>query len=442
MNFLIHTFGCKVNTYDSGLLHHRLSQLQGSNHQMVHILNTCAVTEEATKEAIRLARKIKAQNPLALVVATGCAAQVDNILLEQSPAIDLIVANSHKGQLSFIIDQYFKNLGQIKKTYRSNIFKKDDLEAGGGIEPNHRRVFLKIQDGCNAFCSFCIIPYARGLSRSVSVSNLVKRVQELVDSGIQEVVLTGVHIGDYRDQNATLDNLVENILVKTTVPRLRLTSLEPIEISDRLLELYTHPRMCRHFHLSIQSASTSVLQAMKRRYTQKHVVEILNRIQQKLPDAFVGMDVIAGFPSETDADFLNTYQVLAEHSWTKLHVFPYSERKGTRAAQMEQMPVAVRKSRARRLRELSNIRFEQVAEAQKKQTKWVLFLHSADQAFYRGMSRDYWTVLVPKSDTQGVSNIETNTEYPVQVIAYQPRREQKLEGYLIGQLLHQPVLGK
>ena len=178
-----------------------------------------------------------------------------------------------------------------------------------------RALFSKIQDGCNSFCTFCVIPFARGKSRSLTVDQLVERVDYLYSEGVREVVLTGVHIGDYEDGSARIEDLVENLLNRTQIQRFRLSSLEPIELSDRLLELYTEDRMCSHFHMSIQSANTKVLKDMKRKYGAPEVRDNFERIFAKLPDAFVGMDIIAGFPGETQSEFEQTYNLLAETPW-------------------------------------------------------------------------------------------------------------------------------
>ncbi len=402
--FIVHTFGCKVNTYDSGLIQRNLSTNgfkindRHSNNTAIHVLNTCAVTAEATQQAVRLIRKIKAKQPFATIVVTGCSAQVDTAVFENLPGVDLVVANSHKGLLPQIIDQYFKK--EIKqKVFKSNIFKKEDLEAGGGEELSHTRSFLKIQDGCNSFCTFCIIPYARGKSRSIPISQLIVKIKELEKNGIKEVVLTGVHIGDYEDisadssgsQTNTIEDLVESILLKTNIPRIRLSSLEPIELSDRLLELFKNQRLCPHFHMSIQSADSDVLKQMKRKYGEADVRDSLHRIQSKIKNAYVGMDVIAGFPTETDAQFENTYKVLAETPWTRLHVFPYSERPGTRAAVLVQVSMMKRKERARILRELSLHRLQSAALKQVGMLKQALVLNKWHPK-HQGISRDYWNI--------------------------------------------------
>ncbi len=420
-DFVVHTFGCKVNTYDTGLIQKNLKQngfnvasdLKAKN--AVHVLNTCAVTSEATKQAVRLIRKIKSKEPLATVVVTGCAAQVDTGAFENLPGADLVVANSHKGMLPHLIDQFFKGDNK-QKVFKSNIFKKDDLEAGGGQEQHHTRSFLKIQDGCNSFCSFCIIPYARGKSRSLPIPALIDKINSLHKEGLQEVVLTGVHIGDYEVQEAgmtkKLEDLVEAVLLRTKIGRIRLSSLEPIEVSPRLIELYHNERLCPHFHMSIQSGDTDVLSQMKRHYGEAEVRSSLEAISKISENMFVGMDVIAGFPSETDEQFENTYKILSETPWTRLHVFPYSERPGTRAAIMPQVSMMKRKERALRLRELSLHRYQTEALKQIGTTKKVLVLNKYSENV-QGLSRDYWNLNLGLS----VTNYENfrNKEVTVKV---------------------------
>ena len=407
-DFVVHTFGCKVNTYDGGLIQKNmttngfklgigrlsLDNLDKAKTQ-IHILNTCAVTAEATKEAVKTIRKIKAQQPFSTIVVTGCAAQVDTGAFENLPGADLVIANSHKGLLPDLLKKHFR--GELQqKTFKSNIFKKEELEADGGEEASHTRTFLKIQDGCNSFCSFCIIPYARGKSRSISIAHIVEKVNQVVREGKKEVVLTGVHIGDYEDNGKNMDDLVEAVLAKTTISRIRLSSLEPIEISDRLLSMYENPRLCAHFHMSIQSADTETLHQMKRKYTEYEVEVALHKIS-KIKDVFVGMDVIAGFPSETEEQFENTYKRLAETPWTRLHVFPYSERSGTRAAIMDQVPHHVRKERAARLRELSLHRFQAEALKQVGNLHQTLILNKASRKA-EGLTRNYWPVRLNLSE--------------------------------------------
>ncbi|WII70969.1 tRNA (N(6)-L-threonylcarbamoyladenosine(37)-C(2))-methylthiotransferase MtaB [Bdellovibrio sp. 22V] len=442
VKYQVHTFGCKVNTYDAGLIQKNLNAngfmpvVSGDKTARVHVLNTCAVTAEATKEALRYIRRLKVKDPFCTVVVTGCAAQVDTGSFSNLPGADLVVANSHKGSLPELLTKHFR--GELtEKVFKSNIFKKEDLEAGGGIEKSHTRTFLKIQDGCNSFCTYCIIPYARGKSRSISVADLVQRINDLYAEGSREVVLTGVHIGDYEDEvggkKYVLEDLIENLLAKTKMPRFRLSSLEPVEVSERLLDLYQDSRLCPHFHMSIQSANTDVLFHMKRKYTQDDVRKSLEAIAVRVPNSFVGMDVITGFPTETDEQFQDTYTTLSQLPWTKLHVFPYSERQGTRAAAMDvSVYPHIRAERAAQLRNLSLSRYQDQAQLQIGSTKKVLVLKNAAKGG-QGLSHDYWPVNILGAD----SFLEhwAGQEVDVKITGYDHSNKQHMEGHLQGEVI-------
>jgi len=401
------TFGCKVNTYDSGLIQKNMNGAGWTESQVtphIIILNTCAVTASATKEAVKDIRRIKLKNPNCQLVVTGCSAQVDTDKFSELESVDLIVANSHKDQLSELIR--LKINGQLKeKVIKSNIFKVDELGEGGGQESLHTRSFLKIQDGCNSFCSFCIIPFARGKSRSISFDSITEKVNELHDRGVLEVVISGIHIGDYFDSSRpggknNLDHLMGHLLKNTKMHRFRISSLEPIELSDPLLELYKDTRLCKHFHMSVQSVNSKVLRDMKRKYDSNAVLSCLEKINKHLDNPFVGMDVIVGFPGESDSDFLDTYNKLKNSAWTKLHVFPYSERIGTYATRLgPQLKNEVKKWRSKELRTLSNDRLESEARRQIGKTHQVLMLNSSAHKKYenyqQGLSRNYWPIQLP-----------------------------------------------
>lgn len=441
LKYQVHTFGCKVNTYDSGLIQKNLNQAgfvdSASEAPRIHVLNTCAVTAEATKEAVKVIRKLKVKDPFCTIVVTGCAAQVDTGSFENLPSVDLIVANSHKGLLPSLIDQHFKGTLE-SKVFKSNIFRKDDLEMGGGEESTHTRSFLKIQDGCNSFCTYCIIPYARGKSRSIPAEELVKRINSLYDTGVREVVLTGVHVGDYEDQyfgkNLNLESLLEVILERTKVPRFRLASLEPVEVTEKLLELHRqNPRLCPHFHMSIQSANTDVLANMKRKYTQAEVIHSLRRIKEVLPGAYIGMDVIVGFPTETKEQFEDTYLTLAELDWNRIHVFPYSVRQGTRAAIFSNKVTDKDKSlRAARLRELSAARMRETGLSQVGKTKKVLVLKSAAKGGH-GLSQDYWPVEIKNVDPE-ILKSWAGQEIDVQISSF-VHSQKHFDGHLQGEVV-------
>lgn len=457
LNYRIHTFGCKVNTYDAGLLQKNLDvagfrPLQAGEPR-IHVLNTCAVTAEATKEAVKMIRRLKARDPFCTVVVTGCAAQVDTGAFENLPGADLVVANSHKGRLPQLLEGHFK--GTLDgRVFKSNIFRKDDLEAGGGVESSHTRAFLKIQDGCNSFCTYCVIPYARGKSRSLAINDLVNRVNDLYDQGARECVLTGVHIGDYEDDSfgaargpsgrdprktRGLEDLVQAMLERTRMPRFRLSSLEPVEVGERLLDLYSDPRLCAHFHMSIQSANTAVLHDMKRKYAQEDVLASLDRIRAKLPNAYIGMDVIVGFPTETDERFRDTVRALESAPWTRIHVFPYSERPGTRAATFtESIPREERARRAAELRDLSARRMESESERQVGTFKKVLVLRNAAKGA-ESLSRDYWPVALP--GTESFLEHWRGQEIDVRITGRRPPERKGLDGTLVGEVQSPEVRG-
>ncbi len=496
--FMIHTYGCKVNTYDTGLLQRRLEAASGHvaltraglkhaaegsamklgrdtasapgsasgiapqrvgalanptahiapnvpaarpNVPRVHILNTCAVTAEATREAAKQVRRLKSKEPFSKIVVTGCGAQVDGEIFDTLPGVDLVVANSHKGFLERLLDEMFK--GQLEsKVHRSNIFRKEDLEAGGGTELGHTRTFLKIQDGCNSFCTYCVIPFARGKSRSIPVKELVQRINELHGRGIQEFVLTGVHIGDYEDvvgaRKLFLHDLVSEVLAKTDVPRIRLSSLEPPELTAELMALFENPRLCPHFHMSIQSANTEVLAGMRRRYTADDVEAALTKIRAQLPNAFIGMDVIVGFPGETAEHFADTYERLERLPWSRIHVFPYSERPGTKAAKFEgSVDRSERVLRSQRLRDLSSARLETSAMEQVGGRKRALILNSPARGA-NGLTHDYWPVRVDSSrDLSALAGREVEVE----ITGYDSSVESRIDGILTGRLVESSIVG-
>ncbi|MBC87391.1 MAG: tRNA (N(6)-L-threonylcarbamoyladenosine(37)-C(2))-methylthiotransferase MtaB [Bdellovibrionaceae bacterium] len=433
----VETYGCKVNFYDTGLLQKRLikngfeADKKAAN---IHIINSCAVTAEATKEALRKIRKIKSESPDSTVVVTGCAAQVDTDKFQDNPHADLVVANSHKGQLEALLLK--KLSGELQeKVFKSNIFKKEDLEAGGGREKDHTRSFLKIQDGCNSFCTFCVIPFARGKSRSVPIDDLVNRVNDLYGEGVREVVLTGVHIGDYEDtffeKSRVLEDLIEQILVRTSMPRLRVSSLEPIELSERLLELFQDSALCPHFHMSIQSADSKVLKDMKRHYSADQVESALNWIHNKVKNPFVGMDVIAGFPGETEQEFQNTYDLLERSPWTKIHVFPYSERPGTFANRLQgKWDRSVIMERSKRLRSLSADRYSQRALDQMGLIKSAMLIRSKDERVQKAITHDFWNVSLPEQPIYSAGEIKT-----IKITGFDHSHPSRMEGCLVGEFV-------
>ena len=393
----IKTFGCKLNHYDSLLMEKQIQNSRLNQEKSIFILNSCAVTAKAGRDIRKEAQKIKSSHPDSLVVLTGCGAQVETELYEQTKSIDLIIGNSDKKNLTDILKNHSPQ--EEKKLFKSNIFKSSSVYSGFVFPGQGRtRAFLKIQDGCDSFCTFCIIPFARGKSKSLPKEFLVKAIKQLEEKKVKEVVLTGVHIGDYKDGDKGLEDLLAYLLKKTQIPRIRLTSLEPIEITDKLLDCWKNERLCPHFHISLQSASTPVLKSMKRTYSQKEVERAFQKIACKIPHAFVGMDLIAGFPSESRNNFKESYELLKDHSWTNIHVFPYSPRKGTYAYKYESLPQKEVTHRANLLRTLSETRFNsQIKKQIGTHKKTLLFKKDNRQS----LSRDYWKIKVPPSSRKG-----------------------------------------
>ena len=437
--YSIKTFGCKVNTYDSSLIQKELKEKKWieqsirSPHSEVHIVNTCAVTEEAVKEAQRWVRRYRRENPRSRIVVTGCAAQVETEKFSSLKEVDFIVANSHKSELADLLTE---NVSKTEKTFKSSIFKKNSLGAQGTLESSHTRLFLKIQDGCDSFCTFCIIPFARGKSRSIPPENLISSIQAHYQKGVLEVVLTGVHIGDYRlpdDNGKGLVELIRILLERTEVPRIRLSSIEPIELSEELLDLCSSsPRICPHFHLSVQSAHSEVLQRMKRKYKAEDVENALMDIHKKMPEAFVGMDVIAGFAGESQQQFEETYALLKNCPWTKIHVFPYSSRRYTYAEKAySSWPRSLIMKRASFLRRLSDDRLRQEQKKQIGEVKQVLPLKNL-----KGISRDYWTVKWFGTERTSYTKGESGSDTGNKEISVCIRAVEEKQGYLVGEPLN------
>ncbi len=392
MSLHFHTYGCKVNTFDTGVLEERLSDLKLAD-QEIHIINSCAVTQEAISTAVKQIRRLKGEKKSCIVV-TGCGAQVDTKIFEDLKEVDLIVANSHKEDLATILRDHLMR-PQSTRVFKANIFEEKSMAGGLGHQLQKTRAFLKVQDGCNQFCSYCIVPFARGKSRSLPLSEVISLTNEILSSGKNEVILTGVHLADYHDGRHDFEDLVEELLNQTSLPRLRLSSLEPQEISPRLLDLMKRDdRLCRHFHLSIQSGCNLILKSMRRKYKAEKIMETLGEIKSSFPEAYVGMDMITGFPGETQDSFETTYRLLADHPWTRLHVFPYSERQGTLATKLpSSVALSSRRSRAKILRQLSDERMKSEAIQEIGSIHKVLLLKGNSHGA-SGLSRTYWPVSI------------------------------------------------
>jgi threonylcarbamoyladenosine tRNA methylthiotransferase MtaB len=341
------TFGCRLNAYESEIIRANAEKLGLAD---TIVFNTCAVTAEAERQARQAIRRARRQNPAARIVVTGCAAQLDPARYAAMPEVDRVVGNTEKlrpegldpRRPRLVVD----DIMSVRET-------AGHLVSGFG---ERVRGFVQVQQGCDHRCTFCIIPFARGPNRSVALGPVVEQVRGLVERGHREVVLTGVDLTDYgRDLpgTPTLGGLVRRLLALVPdLPRLRLSSLDPVEIDHELFRaIAEEPRLMPHLHLSVQAGDDLVLKRMRRRHLRRDAIEVCARIRTLRPDVVFGADLIAGFPTETEAMFANTLSLVEECGLTYLHVFPYSERTGTPAARMPQVPRPIRAERAARLRE-------------------------------------------------------------------------------------------
>ena len=346
------TLGCRLNAAESDALAASLRMASNETARKTVIINSCAVTNEAvrqTRQAIRRARK---DSPDAYVVVTGCAAQTDPAMFRAMDEVTAVIGNAEKGNIA-----NFMGLDRLNDPVRVS-----DIMAVAEAAPHmvasfseQTRAFVEVQNGCDHRCTFCIIPYGRGPSRSVPAGAVIDKIKRLLDEGFAEIVLTGVDVTSYGHDlpgAPTLGHLVERILrAVPSLPRLRLSSVDGVEIDDRLFDLLTgEARMMPHVHLSLQSGDNLILKRMKRRHSREQAIDLVARLQDRRPDIAIGADIIAGFPTEDEAAFENSLRLVAEARIVHGHIFPYSERNGTPAARMPQVAPQVRKDRAARLR--------------------------------------------------------------------------------------------
>lgn len=360
--FKIITLGCKVNQYESASFKDSLSRegwraAPKDGTADITIINTCIVTQKASYQSRQAIRRAVRENPSGMTAAIGCYAQVFPEELEQIEGVNLIAGNTEKAQLPRLLSDCVESCQTCVAT---GAFKKemsfDLLPIKGFLD--RARAFLKIQDGCNSFCSYCIVPFARGPVRSLDQISVIKMLQSLSDEGYKEVVLTGIHLGKYgidQDSGAGLKSLLRLIGKEKFPLRIRLSSLEPNEIDEELIEIAAAEEwICRHFHIPLQSGDDGILAKMNRHYTSKEFSDLIESIHRKIPYSAIGMDVMAGFPGEDSNAHKNTCTLINGLPVSYLHVFPFSPRKGTAAADFpDQVDTKVIKERAGELRDIS-----------------------------------------------------------------------------------------
>ncbi len=400
------TLGCKANQFESAAMEETLRRLGYSLCPFEHgadlvVVNTCTVTAASDAQSRKLIRRARRCNPSCRILVTGCYAQLQPRQLVQLPGVECVFGNMEKARLDTIV------------TTGGAAVQVGDIAAARHCPPlsinafaEHSRAFVQIQTGCNSFCSYCIIPYARGRSRSVPPQEVVAQVERLVKAGYYEIVLTGIHIGQYgRDlpEPLSLARLVTILLQHTAVGRIRLGSVEPQEFDDELLDIIAaQPRLCPHVHIPLQSGSDSVLRRMNRHYTGGEFIRLVEEIAARRPACAIGIDVICAFPGESAAEHSDTVHMLEQLPISYAHVFPYSRRSGTAAAAMPgQIDGRTARQRAAQLRKIAAHKWQAYAFSRIGACVEVVFANHPGAAGWRGVSAEYLTVQVRNGDITG-----------------------------------------
>ena len=400
-----YTLGCKVNQADTASMENLFLR---SGHQLVsfdgeadvYIINTCVVTNTGQRKSRQTIHRAIRKNPNALIVVTGCYPQTAAEEVKAIAGVDMIIGNQDRAQIMQLVEERLAHrqtdtLDAVHKLTASTAFE----EMAAGDITDKTRAFLKIQEGCNQFCTYCIIPYARGPLRSRSLESIRTETQRLISAGFKEIVLIGIHLGCYGKENPdgpTLYDAVKTVLEVPGVQRLRLGSLESVEVEPRLLTLMQEDaRFCRHLHLPLQSGCDKTLQAMHRPYTTAKFKTLLADIKTKVPDIAITTDVIAGFPGETEADFETTCKFAESCGFSKLHIFPFSARKGTPAEKFAgAVTEAVKKERADILGRIDETMHKAFLQAMVGQTAEILFEQPAGEDYFEGLTGNYQRVFV------------------------------------------------
>ena len=419
--FYVEQFGCRATQADGAAIERQLRErgcvaaADTSSADFV-VLNTCTVTATADAQARDAIRKIHAANPSTRIIVTGCYAQRAPEEIAALPGVTHVVGNSHKPEIPSLLQSIssapLPQMGEPVPYHAAPILSGDIFALSDvlvapvlGGEGNHTRPTLKIQDGCNARCTFCVIPFVRGKSRSLPAATVLAELRRLADSCFREIVLSGINLGTYgRDLSprVVFPELLQRILEETSVERLRISSVEPLDVTQDLVDLFASTdRIAPHFHMPLQSACNRILAAMHRWYRAEHYARRVELIRERLPHAAIGADVITGFPGETEAEHSATLRFIEERPFSYLHVFSYSLRPGTQAASLPgHVPGAVIKRRARELRALGEAKSAEFRQSQIGRTLRVLTLHrdpKDDPSQTPALSGNYLSVLVPQN---------------------------------------------
>ena len=401
-----YTLGCKLNFAETSTIARSFEEdgyirVDFDDPADIYVINTCSVTENADKQFKQIVRKALKTNPKAFLAAVGCYAQLKPEELASVDGVDLVLGAKEKFNITQYIDDLTKNNEGI---VHSCEISETDFYVGSYSIGDRTRAFLKVQDGCDYKCTYCTIPMARGISRSDTIENILSNAKKISDKGIKEIVLTGVNIGDYgkgefgnKKHEHTFLELVQALDKVEGIERLRISSIEPNLIKDETIDFIAQSKsFVPHFHIPLQSGSNEILKKMKRRYLRELYVSRVAKIREVMPDACIGVDVIVGFPGETDEHFLETYHFLNELDISYLHVFTYSERDNTEAVLMDGVvPDAVRAKRSKMLRGLSAKKRDAFYESQLGKEKTVLFESDNKQGYIHGFTENYVKVKAP-----------------------------------------------
>ncbi|WP_338470300.1 tRNA (N(6)-L-threonylcarbamoyladenosine(37)-C(2))-methylthiotransferase MtaB [Niallia sp. XMNu-256] len=402
-----HTLGCKVNHYETEAIWQLFKQegyerVEFDAASDVYVINTCTVTNTGDKKSRQVIRRAIRKNPDAVICVTGCYAQTSPAEIMDIPGVDIVIGTQDRVKMLEYIDQYRKErqpINAVGNIMKSRVYEELDVPAF----TDRTRASLKIQEGCNNFCTFCIIPWARGLMRSRDPQEVIRQAQQLVDAGYKEIVLTGIHTGgygaDFKEYN--LANLLSDLEANVKgLKRLRISSIEASQITDEVIEVIKQSKVIvRHLHIPLQSGSDSVLKRMRRKYTMDSFAERLMRLREIMPDLAVTSDVIVGFPGETEEEFMETYNFVKDHRFSELHVFPYSKRTGTPAARMEdQVDEGIKNERVHRLISLSDQLAKEYASKFEGQVLEVIPEEKQEDGLYVGYTDNYLKVVFPGTE--------------------------------------------
>ncbi|MBK7129187.1 MAG: tRNA (N(6)-L-threonylcarbamoyladenosine(37)-C(2))-methylthiotransferase MtaB [Crocinitomicaceae bacterium] len=389
-----YTLGCKLNFSETSTIarnfeNQGFARVELEEHPDIVVINTCSVTEQADKKCRQVVRKALNINPKAFITVIGCYAQLKPTEISQIPGVDLVLGANEK----FNILEHIESLEKTETTHvKANNIKETNVFVPSFSQGDRTRSFLKIQDGCDYFCSFCTIPLARGKSRNASISETLVQAEKVAQAGFKEVVLTGVNIGDFgQGGNENFFQLVQKLDHVSGIDRFRISSIEPNLLTNEIIDFVaTSNKFVPHFHIPLQSGSDAMLQSMRRKYLTSLYTERVQKIKNVMPDACIGVDVIVGFPGETDEEFNNTMQFLKDLNISYLHVFTYSERANTTAKKMDQVvPLEVRRERSRQLQILSDKKRRAFYESQCGQTRKVLFEADEEDGSMFGFTENY-----------------------------------------------------